>query len=189
MNTAALTAQQRRDFDEARTRLVAIRETTEKIGDRSMVAIATVNLSLVALTSGDFQAGLDDATEAVERFRELGDDGGVAVALGNCGWSALRLSDPARAEGFFREAIDVAGRLGGIGFIADHAPGLAAALVARHEDERAAELLGAAASLREELDEASRTRWTSSSMSGSSWTQRRRSARRPSPWPGRAGRR
>ncbi len=152
LNTMALTAQARRDFDEARTRFVSIKETAEKIGDRSTVAVATVNLSGVGLKSGEFQAGLDDATEAVGLFRELGDDGGVAVALGNCGWSALRLSDPVSAEGFFREGVVVAGRLGATGYIADHAPGLAAALVARHEYERAAELLGAAASLREELE-------------------------------------
>jgi tetratricopeptide (TPR) repeat protein len=152
LNTMALTALKRRDFDEARNRFVGIRETAEKIGDRDKFAIATVNLSLVGLDSGDFQAALDDATEAVRLFRELGDDAGVAVALGNCGWSALRLSDPVRAEEFFREEFVVAGRLGATGFIADHAHGLAAALVARHEYERAAELLGAAASLREELE-------------------------------------
>ena len=152
LNTMALTALERRDFDEARTRFVAIRETAEKIGDRGTVAVATVNLSSVGLKSGEFQAALDDATEAVGLFRELGDDGGVAVALGNCGWSAIRLSDPVSAEGFFREGVVVAGRLGGTGFIADYAPGLAAALVARHEYERAAELLGAATSLREELE-------------------------------------
>ena len=103
LNTMALTALERRDFDEARTRFVAIRETAEKIGDPGTVAVATVNLSSVGLKSGEFQAALDDATEAVGLFRELGDDGGVAVALGNCGWSALRLSDPVSAEGFFRE--------------------------------------------------------------------------------------
>ena len=36
--------------------------------------------------------------------------------------------------------------------IADASPGLAAALIARQEDERGAELLGAGASLREEIE-------------------------------------
>jgi tetratricopeptide (TPR) repeat protein len=118
-----------------------------------MVAFTTVNLGLVAQRTGDLQAGIEYGAEAVDLFRELGDEGGVARALVNRGWNFLDLSDPERAEEVFLEALVILARAGaartpralGAAF------GLAAALVARHEEERGAQLLGAAASLREEL--------------------------------------
>ena len=153
MNSAALNAADKRDFDEARAQLVAIRQRAREIGHREMVAFTTVNLGLVAQRTGDLQAGIEYGAEAVDLFRELGDEGGVARALVNRGWNFLDLSDPERAEEVFLEALVILARAGaartpralGAAF------GLAAALVARHEEERGAQLLGAAASLREEL--------------------------------------
>jgi tetratricopeptide (TPR) repeat protein len=118
-----------------------------------MVAFTTVNLGLVAQRTGDFQAGLEYAAAAVDLFRELGDDGGAAVALANCGWNFLDLSDPERAAEVFREALAIMARAGATRTYRalGAALGLAAALVARHEEERGAQLLGAVASLREEL--------------------------------------
>jgi len=151
LNSAALNAVEKGDVDEARAQFLAIKERSAEIGDRGRVAIGTVNLSMVEQRLGDFDAALDYAAEAAQLFRELGDDGGVATALGNCGWSSLALSDPERAEASFREALALAGRLAWKRGVAVNAAGLAAVLVARREEERAAQLFGAAASIHEEL--------------------------------------
>ncbi len=151
LNAAALTALERGALDEAREQFIGIGERARTTGDELMVAFTTINLSLVALRSGDFEIGLAYSTEAVKLFRQWGDDGGLASALGNCGWAAVNLSDPVRAQGFFREMLNICGRLGRLRGIADAAVGLAAALIASHEEERAAQLLAAASSLHEKL--------------------------------------
>jgi predicted ATPase len=151
MNGAALTAQQRGDREGARAQFLAIRERARTIGYDMMVRFTTVNLGGAALESGDFDAALEYAAEAAELFREAGDDGGVTVALAICGWAALGQSDPVRAEGFFRELLIICGRIGYVRGRAVAAVGLGAALIARHEEDRGAQLLGAASALREEL--------------------------------------
>ena len=78
-----------------------------------MVAFTTVNLGLVAQRTGDLQAGLEYGAEAVDLFRELGDEGGVARALVNWGWNFLDLSDPERAAEVFREALVILAQAGG----------------------------------------------------------------------------
>ena len=110
----------------------------------------TVNIGLAALTSGDYRTALEYSTEAADLFRGL-EEVGTAVALQNCGWSALALGDTALACDSFREALVLAGRLGAPRFIAGIAFGLAAVFVSEHDEERGAQLLGAASSLREEL--------------------------------------
>jgi hypothetical protein len=153
LNSEALNAMDRGDLDDARAQFVAIGERAAEIGDGMMVAFATINVGDVASLSGDFRAGLDYSGKAAELFRELGIDEGVATALGNSGWNSLGLLDPARAAEYFREALAVFGRLGETrsGRARDAAFGLAAALVATHEEERGTELLGAASQLHEEL--------------------------------------
>ena len=91
------------------------------------------------------------AERAVELFRELGDVGGVASALGTCGWSSLALSDPEHAETSFREALALASGLAWKRGVAVYAAGFAATLVAGGKAEQAAQLYGAVASIHEEL--------------------------------------
>jgi hypothetical protein len=154
LNSEALNAVDRGDFDDARAQLVAIGERAADIGDGLMVAFATINVGDVASRSGDFRAGLEYSGKAAELFRELGMDEGMATALGNSGWNSLGLLDPARAAQSFCEALAVFGRLGETrsGRACGAVLGLAAALVATHEEERGTELLGAASGLREELE-------------------------------------
>ena len=151
MDVAALNTAARGDLDLARVQLAALRERASEIGDRSGVARADVSLSDICRESGDLEAALDYAEEAVELCGELGNHYGLGLALGNSGDLALRRSDLLRAEDFFREACAVLARIDAIHLVVGWCmPGLAAALVARQADS-AAQLLGAAASLREEL--------------------------------------
>jgi predicted ATPase len=151
MNSAALNASEQGDLETARAELVAIGERAREIGNRRIVSFATINLGIVARQDGDFEAALEYMERAAELFRELGDYGGVATALGNRAVISLALSDPEQAEASFREALELAGQLAWKKGVADNAAGLAALLVARREEERGAQLLGAAASIREEL--------------------------------------
>jgi predicted ATPase len=153
MNSAAINAyaSERADFERARAQFTAIAERASEIGYRKLLAFATMNLGNVASAAGDFRTGLDHSLAAAAIFRELGSDFEMAQALGNCGWYSLSLGSPARAEEFFHKTMAVFGQLGAIRHVAACLPGVAAALVARHEEERGTQLLGAAASLREEL--------------------------------------
>jgi tetratricopeptide (TPR) repeat protein len=151
LNSAALNAAETGHFDVARAQFVAIREQAGTIGRRELVAFATVNLAQVGLESGNFDAALTDAAEAVEQFRERRDDVGVVRGLHTCGLCAFHLRDTARAEGAFREALVIGARLEWTRICASLAAGLAAVLIDRHEDMRGAQLLAASASLHESI--------------------------------------
>jgi tetratricopeptide (TPR) repeat protein len=147
MNSAAFNALGQGDVEGARSQFVAMGKRADEIGNRRMVAFATINLGEVAWRSRDFQSSLEYSARAVELFRKLGDDGGVWTALDTCGWSAIALPDPLRAEEFFREALPIAGRLRAIPRAADSACGLGATLIALQDAERGAQLIAAAGSL------------------------------------------
>jgi predicted ATPase len=151
LNSAASNASGKGDLDRARAEFLALREKAGEVGERGMVAITTINLADVASRAGDFQTALDYAATAVDFFSEVGDDGGVAVSVEACGWNALALSNPARAEQAFRDALVIFGRIGSIRHTAISALGLGAALVTGHKEERGARLLAAAAALRREF--------------------------------------
>jgi hypothetical protein len=140
------------DLEAARVAFAALSRLAREVGDRDVEAIATVNLGWVEMNLGDFRAGLRHSTEAAELFRELGREWGYSVALADCGRNSLGLEEWALAEDSFRQALAILNRLGAKPRIAIAAEGLAAALVAKREEERAAQLLGAAAALRDELE-------------------------------------
>jgi predicted ATPase len=152
LNTAAVLAMKRGDFDGARRAFAEIRERASEAGWHLRAASMTVNLALVSLESRHFRAGLEYSLDAVERFRALGSERGVPIALVNVGWSAHGLGDSALAETAFRETISLAGRLSLLEGVSTGALGLGAVLVARHEEERGTQLLAAAAALRDELE-------------------------------------
>jgi lactoylglutathione lyase len=151
MNSLAMNAQERGQLETARVQFVAIKGRALEASDRVMVAFATVNLGLGAFRLGDFGAGLDYSLAAVELFRDLGDDTGVATALENCGWCSLALADGVRAAASFQEALLLAGRLGWRYGIALNGAGLGVALIHRQQEERGTILLGGASAVREEL--------------------------------------
>jgi hypothetical protein len=151
MNAEARIAMEKGDADGARAGYMTIKEVAAARGDRGREAATAVNLGVLATLSGDYRAGLDYSMEAAELFDDLHDEGGVATARLNCGWNALGLGDPALAEDSFRQGLLVAGRLRAVPRIATGAAGLGAALVAKQEERRGAELIGASESLLEEL--------------------------------------
>jgi predicted ATPase/class 3 adenylate cyclase len=151
-NLSAAVAAASGDFEGARVGFDGLGRLAREVGDRQMEAVATVNLGWAEMNLGDFRTGLQHSTEAAEQFRELGSEWGYSVALADCGRNSLGLEEWTLAEDWFRQALAILNRLGAKPRIAIAAEGLAAALVAKREEERGAQLLGAAAALRDELD-------------------------------------
>jgi hypothetical protein len=150
MNAAAYNAADQGLLDRARSEFAAMKRRAEDVGNDNMVAFAIVNLGMVAWRARDFESSLEHSTTAVELFRERRDDAGVATALTSCGWAAVALADATRAEGFFREALPMVGSGGWILGIAENAYGLGVTMIALHQAERGAQLVGAAGALLEE---------------------------------------
>jgi predicted ATPase len=152
LGASAKLAAMRGDFDGALAGFAKARELATGRGEELRAASMTVSLAAVSRNAADFGASLDYAVDAVERFRRLGSERGVAIALVVCGWSAHAVGDAALAGRSFREAIALAGELSSSPLVADGAAGLGIVLIGTHEEERGAELLGAAAALRDELE-------------------------------------
>jgi len=151
MNSSAHLAIAKGDLDSARAQFSTVKDLAAEFGDPQMQAFAAINLGMVETNLGDCRAGLEYSAEAADLFRELGREGGLANALVNCGWNALGLGDAARAEDSLRQALVVADRLESLPALANAVVVLAAVFVTKREEERGAQLLGAAASLREDL--------------------------------------
>jgi tetratricopeptide (TPR) repeat protein len=154
LSSSALLLVKRGDLDGGLAGYAKARELATEQGRHLRAASMTVSLASISNLSGDFRAGLEYSVDAVERFRQLGSERGVPIALANCGWSAHGLGDGELAEDSFREVISLAGGLSSLPLIADGALGLGVALVARHAEERGTQFLAAAAALRDELERA-----------------------------------
>ena len=152
LSSSALLGLKRGDLVGARAGYAKARELATEHGWHRRAASMSVSLAAISNLSGDYRAGLEYAREAVERFRELGSERGVPIALLSYGWSAHGLGDATLAEGAFREAISLAGRLSALPLIAGGALGLGVVLVAGHDEERGTQLLAAAGALRDELE-------------------------------------
>jgi predicted ATPase len=156
MTLSAVIANETGDPAAARKGLLEVRDLAIEVGDPSRELTSTINIAAAASRSGDFRDAVEYSAAAVELCRELPrefvDETDVSTALIGLGWSALGLGDHALAADSFREALSVSQRIGAVRLLAFGAEGLAAPLIARHEEERAAQLLGAAAALRAELE-------------------------------------
>lgn len=151
LNSVAVLAQTRGELEDARAGFAKVRERATEGGWHLYAGSMTVNLAWVSNELGDCRAGLDYSLDAVERFRVLGSERGVPIALVPCGWSAHLLGDAALAQSSFREAVSLAGAFSSLPLIAGGALGLGVVLVAGHDEPRGTQLLAAVAALRDEL--------------------------------------
>jgi hypothetical protein len=142
------------DLEDARRRLLEIRERSRAGGHRTIEAVAVTNLTFVAYRTGNYQAGRDHGAEAVEVYRELRSEVGMSEALLMCGLCSLHLSDPASAAEYFGESVANLARLDAI---RTHRGGvvllwLGVAHVALQQMERGVQLLGAAVAVRTDIE-------------------------------------
>ena len=112
-------------------------------------------LGLAAFQSGDFAEAESLLYEAISRWRALAVTRGPHWALCEVGGVLLAREDPGRASASFRESLDISHRAGDRRCVARNLEGLAASGLAldtnrtEHVAQRAARLLGAAATIRD----------------------------------------
>jgi predicted ATPase/class 3 adenylate cyclase len=154
MGLEAMLAMEKGDLEDAQTRLLEIRERSRASGHRTIEAVAVTNLTFVAYRTGNYQAGRDHGAEAVELCRELGSEIGMSEALLLCGVCCFRLSDPASAADYFGQSLANLARLDAVWTHrgANVLLWLGIALVALQHIERGTQLLGAAVTIRTDLE-------------------------------------
>jgi predicted ATPase/DNA-binding SARP family transcriptional activator len=115
-------------------------------------ATLLMNMGDLALSRGDLGTAEEVATESLALFRTSGNDAGIAANLGNLAFVALERGEPDRAFAFLVEALERSYALGFGEWVATMLGGLAAVAAAQGAVGRAAELLGASARLRANLE-------------------------------------
>jgi hypothetical protein len=105
------------------------------------------NLGMLAAMRDDHQTSARYASEAATIQREVGDKDGLAVTLHNLGRAQLTLGQPDDARLALTESLGLALGLGYREVIAACLGGMAELALLVRDEERAAELLGASASL------------------------------------------
>jgi DNA-binding CsgD family transcriptional regulator/tetratricopeptide (TPR) repeat protein len=118
-----------------------------ELGDESGQARAMASRARLAREQGDLDEAMRLAEEALIHFRLVGDDVGTAHQLANLGHLKLALDDNSGAATAFRQALEAWQVRGNTFELAECLDGVAAVL--RAQPRRAAQLLGAAAALRE----------------------------------------
>ena len=123
----------------------------EQAGERAFVAASMHNRGLLRLRAGQLDHGERLCADALELFRALDDDQGIALALQGLGVAALERGEPALALSRFRESLPLAERHRFLIGVAAGLEGIAAALAALADARPASLLLGAADTLRQSV--------------------------------------
>jgi predicted ATPase/class 3 adenylate cyclase len=113
-------------------------------GDLFGTGITALNLGGAALERGDFETARARLNEALEIGRLTEEPRGIGGALDGYGWLELFEGNPARAVAYFEEAATSARSIGHRRAGADAIWGLAQAVAAAGDADRAARLAGAA---------------------------------------------
>jgi predicted ATPase/class 3 adenylate cyclase len=138
-------------FEKARTSYDEAITLLEQIDDHGLIPIMRHDLGLIALTEGDLPRARAVLEQVLEDAVHAGQSSLQAAALGSIGFVAVSEGQPDQALAWFREAlrryIEAYGRdavlEGPAGSVALDAYGIAAALSARGEVERARILVAA----------------------------------------------
>jgi predicted ATPase/DNA-binding SARP family transcriptional activator len=125
--------------------------TFREAGMTWRLANALLNAADFAFMQGDLDLVERAASESLEMTRQLGDDAGIAVNLGNLAFADLARGRTDGAEARLIEALERSRGLGFAEWEAIMLDGLGAVAAARNENERAARLIGAASRIREEI--------------------------------------
>jgi non-specific serine/threonine protein kinase len=139
------------DYKSARAYYQESLTIEEEIGNRSGIAHSLGNLGNVAWSQADYEAARAHYQRSLTIKTEIGDLSGIANTLNNLGAVSLDQGEYASAQGYFNESLTIYWNTGdrkGITAALDAFAGLATNTALF---ERAALLLGAAETLREEI--------------------------------------
>jgi predicted ATPase/class 3 adenylate cyclase len=155
LNTLAANAMSRGDHGLAQNLFEQSRAIFAKTGNEWGLAMTVGNLGELALETGNLRAAVEHLEESIVLAqRGSWDEGSVATL---CALGAVRLEESRSAEAFdyFRESVGLARQLGHVEGVADCLDGFAGCASVAGNLRRAARLLAAADSLREDAGVAS----------------------------------
>jgi tetratricopeptide (TPR) repeat protein len=145
-----LTAQALGDDERAIAATAEAAEVARAAGFTWILATATQNLGYLAEEHGDYGQAKARYAEALELFRRLGDEKQALGNLSGLGSVALREGRNDEAEALLRESLDGFGELADKEGVIWSLGDLAAVVASKGDAERAATLIGAIDTLREE---------------------------------------
>ena len=149
-----MNAQALGDYEEAAAAYTEGAELARAGGYTWFLGIALSNLADLFLAQGDYRRARGHTEESLELFREVGDERKVVESIAALGTVASREGRRDDAEAFLREGLEYAGAMVDKELAIWCAGELAALAVDAGDAERAARLLGAIETLREETGHA-----------------------------------
>lgn len=149
-----MNAQALGDYEEAAAAYTEGAELARAGGYTWFLGIALSNLADLFLAQGDYRRARAHTEESLELFREVGDERKVVESIAALGTVASREGRRDDAEAFLREGLEYAGAMVDKELAIWCAGELAALAVDAGDAERAARLLGAIETLREETGHA-----------------------------------
>jgi predicted ATPase/DNA-binding CsgD family transcriptional regulator len=131
-------------FDEALAFYQESLALYRRLADRQRAAVIVNNLGVLAMYRADYARAKPLFEEALKEFTELEDQPGIALATKNCGEVYLELGDNPRAIAAYKAALHYYAEIGGRREAIECVEGIAMTLIASHDGEAGARLLGAA---------------------------------------------
>jgi predicted ATPase/DNA-binding CsgD family transcriptional regulator len=144
-------ARELEDYATAYARTAASLAVARAVGDAWAVSLALGNLGRVALCQGDLPTARRLAEECLILRRQIGERFLLASSLDLVGWVAIAEGHYVGARVALRESLHLHQDLGDTTGIADKLECIAALAAAETQSERAVQLAGAAARIREEV--------------------------------------
>jgi len=124
----------------------------KRLGDPVRLRDSLHNLGLASIGEGAYEAAVEELTSSLEVSNAIGDELGASNDQGDRAFALIRLGRWREARADASESLVVAGRSGWRENVAYCLVALAAVAVAGNEDEPAAQFLGQANRLAEEVN-------------------------------------
>jgi predicted ATPase/DNA-binding SARP family transcriptional activator len=138
-------------YAEAEERCIRSLATFQALGDKFMAGHVCNWLGEMARLQGDYARAGKSYEQSIEIFQEQHSRVYLATPLFNLGWVSLRGGDDRKARTLFEESLKLYSEYGDKNGMADNLLGLASVLGMIGRPEQAAQLFGAAESLRESI--------------------------------------
>lgn len=137
------------EFNQARSYLEESLLIARDLGDIRSMALIAASVADVARCQKDYDRAAELYVESMELYRKLGNKGEIPAILHNLGYVALGQGNYEAARSLFTESLQQQLERGNRAGIAEGLAGLAALAGVQAAPERAAQLFGAAAAIRE----------------------------------------
>ncbi|MEM7334641.1 MAG: tetratricopeptide repeat protein [Chloroflexota bacterium] len=151
LSNLGIVARYEGNYDEARRLNEEALGLRRQLSDQRAISISLNNLGNLALDQGDFSLARHHMEEALEIMRKIGDTGSIAITLNNLGNVLRDQHDYKIARKFYNEGLEINATLGNKWALAYLFEDIGCLEAMELQPERASQLIGAAALLREEI--------------------------------------